>query len=64
MFRKNTLSHGVKVALGLTAGFALGQSGVVLAEEDSAEDMEEVVVTGSRIKRTLNTASQDTHDHC
>jgi len=59
MFRRNTLSHGVKVALGLTAGFALGQSGVVLAEEDSAEDMEEVVVTGSRIKRTLNTASQE-----
>ncbi len=59
MFRRNTLSNGVKVALGLTAGFALGQSGVVLAEEDSAEDMEEIVVTGSRIKRTLNTASQE-----
>jgi iron complex outermembrane receptor protein len=59
MFRKNSLSHGVKVALGLTAGFALGQSGVVLAEEDSAEELEEIVVTGSRIKRTLNTASQE-----
>ena len=60
MFRKDSLRGCVRLALGLTTGLALGQSGLVLAEEgDEAEALEEVVVTGSRIKRTLNTASQE-----
>jgi outer membrane cobalamin receptor len=38
----------------------MGHSGLVLAEEgDDADALEEVVVTGSRIKRTLNSASQE-----
>ena len=60
MFRKDSLRTCVRLALGLSTGLAMGHSGLVLAEEgDDADALEEVVVTGSRIKRTLNSASQE-----
>ncbi|MBL6688712.1 MAG: TonB-dependent receptor plug domain-containing protein, partial [Pseudomonadales bacterium] len=61
MSGKTNLRNSVRVALGLSAGLALSHGSVAFAEEgEDANEMEEVVVTGSRIKRTLNTASQDT----
>lgn len=61
MTRNNNLRKSVRLALGLSAGLAMTQGSVAFAEEgEDANELEEVVVTGSRIKRTLNTASQET----
>jgi len=52
---------GIRLALGLSTGLALVHGGAVVAEDsEDANAMEEVVVTGSRIKRTVNTVSQET----
>ncbi len=46
------LQHAVRLALGLSAGtLALGMSTGAVAQDDSLEELEEIVVTGSRIKR-------------
>ncbi|MCX2780908.1 TonB-dependent receptor plug domain-containing protein [Microbulbifer thermotolerans] len=56
--KKNLLSVAVKGALGLTAAAIMVPTTPAFAQDDAAL-VEEVVVTGSRIKReTLNTAGQ------
>ena len=58
---KHDLRMGIRLALGLSTGLALVHGGAVVAEDsEDANAMEEVVVTGSRIKRTVNTVSQET----
>ncbi|MDE0758839.1 MAG: TonB-dependent receptor plug domain-containing protein, partial [Pseudomonadales bacterium] len=58
---KQDLRAGIRLALGLSTGLALVHGGVAVAEDsEDANAMEEVVVTGSRIKRTVNTVSQET----
>lgn len=53
------LQTAVRVALGLTAGsLAIGASTAALAQEGASEAIEEITVTGTRIKRAdLDTAS-------
>jgi len=61
MSQNYKLRSGVRLALGLSSGLAMAAGlPAFAADEESTENMEEVVVTGSRIKRTLNTASQET----
>ena len=62
MSKNYKLRSGVRLALGLSSGLAMlaGSAAFAADDDESAESMEEVVVTGSRIKRTLNTASQET----
>ena len=58
---KHDLRMGIRLALGLSTGLALVHGGAAVAEDsEDANAMEEVVVTGSRIKRTVNTVSQET----
>jgi iron complex outermembrane receptor protein len=58
---KHDLRLGIRLALGLSTGLALVHGGAAVAEDgEDANAMEEVVVTGSRIKRTVNTVSQET----
>ncbi|HIG60411.1 MAG TPA: TonB-dependent receptor [Gammaproteobacteria bacterium] len=58
---KYDLRAGIRLALGLSTGLALVHGGTAIAEDsEDANAMEEVVVTGSRIKRTINTVSQET----
>ena len=58
---KHDLRIGIRLALGLSTGLALVHGGAAVAEDsEDANAMEEVVVTGSRIKRTVNTVSQET----
>ena len=58
---KHDLRMGIRLALGLSTGLALVHGGAAVAEDsEDANAMEEVVVTGSRIKRTINTVSQET----
>lgn len=59
MFSENKLRTAVRIALGMGAGaFAVGLSPGALAQDDSAETIEEIVTTGSRIKRAdLDSAS-------
>ena len=58
---KYDLRAGIRLALGLSTGLALVHGGAAVAEDsEDANAMEEVVVTGSRIKRTVNTVSQET----
>lgn len=62
MSKNYKLRSGVRLALGLSSGLAMlaGSAAFAADDDESAESMEEVVVTGSRIKRTMNTASQET----
>ena len=59
MNSKSKLQSAVRLALGLSAGtLAVGASPGVLAQEEGAQALEEITVTGSRIKRAdLDTAS-------
>ncbi len=59
MFSNTKLRSAVRFALGLSAGtLALGASPSALAQDDAAEAIEEITVTGSRIKRAdLDSAS-------
>lgn len=52
MFSNTKLRSAVRFALGLSAGtLALGASSGAMAQDDAAEELEEITVTGSRIKR-------------
>lgn len=56
--KKNQISTAIKFAMGVSAFAAfMPLAGVAFAQDDSA-DVDEVIVTGSRIKRTTNTDSQ------
>ena len=56
--KKNQISTAIKFAMGVSAFDAfMPLAGVAYAQDDSA-DVDEVIVTGSRIKRTTNTDSQ------
>jgi outer membrane receptor protein involved in Fe transport len=59
MSKDTKLQSAVRVALGLSAGtLALGVSPGALAQDDASDILEEIVVTGTRIKRAdLDTAS-------
>lgn len=59
MYTNRNLQNAVRLALGLGAGtLALGVSSGALAQDAGVEDLEEITVTGSRIKRAdLATAS-------
>ncbi|MBD3646145.1 MAG: TonB-dependent receptor plug domain-containing protein, partial [Pseudomonadales bacterium] len=57
MFRKTPLASAISSAI-VASAFAAGAAAPALAEEADAL-MEEVVVTGSRIKRSTNTSSQE-----
>jgi iron complex outermembrane receptor protein len=54
---KNKMSMAVRSAMGIVAFAGVMATGGAYAQEESAE-VEEVVVLGSRIKRTTNTESQ------
>ena len=61
MSQKNSMNEAVRFALGLTASAVALNIPLSVAQDESATDVEEVVVTGSRITRsTLNSESQDT----
>jgi outer membrane receptor protein involved in Fe transport len=52
MSNNRKLQHAVRIALGLSAGtLALGMSPGVLAQDEGVDQIEEITVTGSRIKR-------------
>ena len=59
MSSNTKLQKAVRLALGISAGtLALGVSPGALAQDDRGDEVEEIVVTGSRIKRAdLDTAS-------
>jgi len=54
---KNKMSMAIKSAMGIAALAGVMATGGAYAQDEAAE-VEEVVVTGSRIKRTTNTESQ------
>ena len=55
MFEKNKLSEAVKIAISaMTLGVASSSLPVWAEDDESTEPMEEVVVTGSRIKRAVD----------
>ena len=57
--KKKQLSTAIKFAIGVGAFAAfMPLAGVAYAQDDSA-DVDEVIVTGSRIKRSANTESQE-----
>ena len=62
MTKRNVMHDAVRYALFASTGALALNMGVVSAQEDNAEaDVEEILVTGSRISRnTLNTISQET----
>ena len=59
MFSNTKLRSAASFVLGLSAGtLALGASPSALAQDDAAEGIEEITMTGSRIKRAdLDSAS-------
>ena len=59
MYTNRKLQNAVRFALGISAGaLALGASPGALAQDDEADELEEITVTGSRIKRAdLDSAS-------
>jgi len=63
MTKKNVMHDAVRYALCISTGALALNMGVVTAQEgdDEANDVEEILVTGSRISRsTLNSISQET----
>ena len=62
MTKRNVMHDAVRYALFASTGALALNMGVVSAQQDDAEaDVEEILVTGSRISRnTLNTISQET----
>ena len=62
MVKANPMRDAVRYAIGITTGALMLSGGYSYAQDnetDSAEAVEEVVVTGSRIKRSTNTQSQE-----
>jgi iron complex outermembrane receptor protein len=61
MVKPNPMRDSVRYAIGLTTGALMLSGGYVQAQEtdETAQPVEEVLVTGSRIKRTTNTQSQE-----
>src|SRR5210317_1044158 len=61
MVKPNPMRDSVRYAIGLTTGALMLSGGYVQAQEtdENAQPVEEVLVTGSRIKRTTNTQSQE-----
>jgi iron complex outermembrane receptor protein len=59
MYTNRKLQYAVRLALGVSAStLALGMSPGALAQDDDADELEEITVTGSRIKRAdLDSAS-------
>jgi len=59
MYTNTKLQNAVRLALGISAGtLAFGVSPGALAQDDGVDELEEITVTGSRIKRAdLDTAS-------
>jgi iron complex outermembrane receptor protein len=61
MVKPNPMRDSVRYAIGLTTGALMLSGGYVQAQEtdETAQPVEEVLVTGSRIKRSTNTQSQE-----
>ena len=61
MHRRSKMSDAVRLALSITTGAALMAPVGVMAQssDDGVGDVEEVMVTGSRIKRSTGNQSQE-----